>query len=189
MKEDKIGDYSGREQAFVKHRLLGNYLPKWGYKIGSQWDTIVYVDGFAGPWGVQSEDFSDSSFGIAVDALREMRAVQRERDRDINVRCVLVEKTRSAFSKLNQFAKDSHQPPGFHVHALNGQFIEKLPQIQELIDGAKSNSFKFVFLDPKGWSDIPMPQLAPFLKDRSCEVLINLMTSHMNRFYELDGRR
>jgi len=76
----KIGDYNGREQAFVKHRLLGNYLPKWGYKTGSQWDTLVYVDGFAGPWGVQSKDFSDSSFGIAVNALREMRAGQREHE-------------------------------------------------------------------------------------------------------------
>jgi three-Cys-motif partner protein len=185
----KIADYNGREQAFVKHRLLGNYLPKWGYKTGSQWDTLVYVDGFAGPWGVQSEDFSDSSFGIAVNALREMRAGQRVHDRDINVRCVLVEKSNAAFLKLNQFAKNSHEPPGFQVHALKGQFIKMVPQIQELIDGAKSNPFKFVFLDPKGWSDIPMPQLAPFLRNRSCEVLINLMTSHMNRFYELKGRK
>ena len=23
-------------------------LPAWGYKVGSQWDSLVYVDGFAG---------------------------------------------------------------------------------------------------------------------------------------------
>ena len=64
--------YAGREQAFIKHCLLEQYLPEWAWKIGSQWDALVYVDGFAGPWDVRSPDFADSSFGIAVNALRSV---------------------------------------------------------------------------------------------------------------------
>ena len=41
----------GREQAYVKHCLLENYLAQLAYRVGQKWDAIVYVDGFAGPWG------------------------------------------------------------------------------------------------------------------------------------------
>ena len=34
----------GREQACIKHTLLEEYLPEWGYKVGSQWDSLVYFD-------------------------------------------------------------------------------------------------------------------------------------------------
>jgi three-Cys-motif partner protein len=186
----QISDYFGREQAFVKHRLLGTYLPQWGYKIGSQWDTLIYVDGFAGPWGAQSENLSDSSFGIAVGALQKMRTgLQTARQRNVNVRCFLVEKEKEPFAKLSHFASQNHQPPGFEVHALRGEFVDKVSQIQTMITGTRGNPFKFVFLDPKGWADIPMAQLSPFLRHRSCEVLINLMASHMNRFYGLSDRK
>src|SRR4030095_13393733 len=50
------------------------------------------------------------------------------------------------------------------------------------------NPFRFVFLDPEGWADIPMSALQPFLRDRSCEVLINLMTRHIIRFLDQPDR-
>ena len=50
MHEVDLSAYEGREQAYIKHCLLEEYLPEWGYKVGSQWDSLVYVDGFAGPW-------------------------------------------------------------------------------------------------------------------------------------------
>ena len=62
-------------------------MPEWGWKVGSQWDSLVYVDGFAGPWGTRSPDLADSSFGVAISALdgveeglRECRS-QRELDK------------------------------------------------------------------------------------------------------------
>ena len=39
----------GREQAYVKHSLLENYLGQLAYRVRQIWDAIVYVDGFAGP--------------------------------------------------------------------------------------------------------------------------------------------
>lgn len=66
--------YEGeREQVYVKHYLLEKYLSSWGYIIGgSEWDSLVFVDGFAGPWGSKHEGFADTSFGIAVRALNEV---------------------------------------------------------------------------------------------------------------------
>ncbi len=188
MPKVSLSDYSGREQAYVKHCLLEVYLPDWGYKVGSSWDTLVYVDGFAGPWQVKRPDYADSSFGVAIDSLHRCYAgLQDGRARNLRVEAILVEEDKSAFSNLEKFAA-SRSVPGFHVHAHCGEFAEQIPAISQYIDKNAPNPFKFVFLDPKGWADIPMLKLQPILRDRSCEVLINLMTRHIIRFLDEDDR-
>jgi hypothetical protein len=42
--------------------------------------------------------------------------------------------------------------PGFRVNPLCGEFIDRLPDIAKLVEQSGKNPFKFVFLDPKGWS-------------------------------------
>ena len=104
----KIGlaNYKGREQAYVKHYLLEKYLSRWGYKIGSKWNPLVFVDGFAGPWGAKDEGFADASFGIAIRALNDAVDGLLEK-RQITVRglCVFVEKKPKPFARLDEFAK------------------------------------------------------------------------------------
>jgi hypothetical protein len=78
---------------------------------------------------------------------------------------------------------------GFDVHAVDGCFAAKINEISKLIEFGHGETFKFVFLDPKGWKDIPMNALAPFLKSRGCEVLINLMARHAVRFLEQHDRK
>jgi three-Cys-motif partner protein len=180
--------YEGREQAYIKHCLLEEYLPDWGYKVGSQWDSLVYVDGFAGPWETKSPGHEDSSFGVAVSALsRVAEGLRLGRGRNLNVNCILVEQDKRAAEKLQAYA-ESVKRPGFRVNPLCGEFIDRLPDIAKLVEQSGKNPFKFVFLDPKGWSDIPMKHLTNFLKDRSCEVLINLMTRHIIRFLDQPDR-
>lgn len=65
-----LEDYAGREQAYVKHTFLERYLEALAHKTASHYDHIVYVDGFAGPWQSGNHNFQDTSFGIALNALR-----------------------------------------------------------------------------------------------------------------------
>ncbi|HLH57000.1 MAG TPA: three-Cys-motif partner protein TcmP [Verrucomicrobiae bacterium] len=184
-----LAAYTGREQAYIKHCLLENYLPDWGYKIGSAWDDLVFIDGFAGPWRVADADLSDSSFSVAINALKKMQSgLEHARGRKIRVRSILVERRKSALHKLQSFAQ-RHTTPGFDVHAIGGCFTERLNEITHLISRSRGKTFRFVFLDPKGWKDIPMPVLARFLNARSCEVLINLMARHAVRFLEQNDRK
>jgi three-Cys-motif partner protein len=174
--------YQDRKQAYIKHCLLEVYLPEWAYKVGSTWDSLVYVDAFAGPWETQHPNYADSSFGIAVDALRRCQlGLHESRGRDLHIECILVEQDNEAFTHLNEFAI-SETRPNFIVHALPGEFAKQVPAINELIRASGRNPFRFIFLDPKGWADIPMDKLQPLLQNRSCEVLVNLMTKHINRF-------
>lgn len=183
-----LANYSGREQAYIKHCLLEEYLPQWAYKVGSKWDSLIYIDGFAGPWGTKHPQYSDSSFGVAIDALYQCKlGTHQNTGRQINIHSVLIEENKSAFAELKKFAasKTSH---GFGVHCLAGEFIDQIAAIDNLIKKTAKNPFKFVFLDPKGWSDIPMQKIQPLLKNRSCEVLINLMTRHIVRFLDQPSR-
>jgi three-Cys-motif partner protein len=183
-----LAAYAGREQAYIKHCLLENYLPDWGYKIGSAWDNLIYVDGFAGPWKVTDPNLADSSFGVAINVLKQLQYGLAEKGRTINVRSILVERRISALQRLQDFAK-RYSARGFDVHAVGGNFAAKINEITKLIDRSSGKTFKFVFSDPKGWKDIPMPALAPFLKGRGCEVLINLMARHAVRFLEQHDRK
>lgn len=152
--------YNQREQAYVKHCLLEEYLPDWAYKVGAKWDSLVYVDGFAGPWQTKHPDYADSSFGIAVDALRRCQTGLRAgRGRDLQMESILVDHDKDAFAHLETFAA-SKRAPGFGVHALCGQFVEQIPAIDQIIKEHTQNPFQFVFLDPHGWADIPMQQFA-----------------------------
>lgn len=58
--------YDGREQAWIKHKLLESYLEKLLLIIGMAARPkgkveICYVDCFAGPWGDDSEQMEGTS--------------------------------------------------------------------------------------------------------------------------------
>jgi three-Cys-motif partner protein len=178
----------GREQAYVKHSLLEGYLPELAYRIGRKWDSLAYVDGFAGPWKTHDPDHADSSFGVAIDALRRsQRGLRDAHGRELHVNCVLVEKDNVAFAELERFAA-SETSPEFEVHALHGEFIKTISTIDQLAKGSGKNPFKFVLLDPTGWAQVPMERLKLFLHGRSSEVLVTLMIRDINRFLGQEDR-
>jgi three-Cys-motif partner protein len=106
---------------------------------------------------------------------------------ELSTYAILVESKKDVFAKLDAFARSAHGPE-VTVTAIPGRFVDSIPQINEHLKAAGSRTFKFVLLDPMGWADIPMKKLQPFLKTRSCEVLINLMTKHISRFLNEEDR-
>jgi three-Cys-motif partner protein len=181
-------NYKNREQAYVKHSLLQRYLPELAYRVGTRWDSLVYVDGFAGPWQTRDPEYRDSSFGVAFEALRKAQLGSKDEwGRDLSVQMILVEQRNKAYERLRVYADHKNQQ-GFGVKAIQAKFIDGIRTIDERIRQTTKNPFRFVLLDPKGWADIPMQTLGPFIRGRSCEVLINLMTRHIVRFLGQDDR-
>ena len=97
-----LSDYTGREQSYVKHVFLERYLETLVHKTASIYPHIVFVDGFAGPWQSANEKFEDTSFGIALNALRRAKASWKERSRDVRMSAFLVERDPDAYKKLAQ---------------------------------------------------------------------------------------
>lgn len=101
----------GREQAYVKHSLLEVYLPELAYRIGRIWDSLAYIDGFAGPWQTHDPDHADSSFGVAIEALRRSQKGLRDtHGLELHVNCVLVEKDNVAFAETRTIRRKRDIP-------------------------------------------------------------------------------
>ena len=174
--------YARREQTLVKHIILKHYLERFAIIVGSQWDTLTYVDCFSGPWKVKSERFEDSSFAIALEQLRKARDIHKElTGKTLKLRCFFLEKNPSAYTKLKQFADQADDAT---IETKNKKLEDAIQDILSFVQDGGPKSFPFIFIDPKGWSGFALETITPLLKLNPGEVLITFMTEHIRRFIE-----
>lgn len=169
-----LSKYAGREQAYVKHYFLESYLESLIYKIASRYDSIAYVDGFSGPWQSTGENFEDTSFGIALSALRKAKETWKTRGRAVKMLAFLVERSAEAYSDLEKVAPKF---PDIEIHTFNADFMSVAPTLVKTIP---KDAFAFLFIDPKGWR-FDMKQLSPLLSRQPSEVVFNFMFDFINR--------
>jgi three-Cys-motif partner protein len=169
-----LQDYQGREQAYVKHVFLESYLERLVHKTASRYDHIVYVDGFAGPWQSANEQFQDTSFGIALHALRQAKATWKATGREVKMSAYLVEQDPVAYSSL---AKVAARYPDIEVKTFHDDFLNALPAI---LGDIQPDAFVFFFIDPKGWR-FRLHDLANRLQRGRSEVIFNFMFDFINR--------
>ena len=175
--------YQGREQSYLKHRVLKEYLLAWGHKLGSAAQKrgrvrLCYVDGFAGPWQAKDADLADTSIAIGLEALETAAATWRDHGYPIDVDAYFVEKDPRAFASLECFLKK--RPEGLvRAQAYNGEFGTRVDSIRQLL----GKDAGFIFVDPTGWKGAAMHFIAPLLADSpQRDVLVNVMFDHINRF-------
>lgn len=166
--------YVGREQAYVKHFLFRNYFSDLIHKIASVYGSVVYIDGFSGPWQSGSDDFADTSFGIALEAMRSAKQTWNQKGRNVQMHAFLVEANQKAFQELE---KVPARYPDIAVRPYQGEFVPLVPTI---LKAMPPDSFAFIFIDPKGWR-IDIDAIAPLLRWPKAEVLYNFMFDFINR--------
>jgi three-Cys-motif partner protein len=171
-------DYEDREQSGIKHYALRLYLEAATRILGPTFN-FKYIDCCAGPWESKAADYSDTSFGIAIDVLKKAAVYLAARGTSTNLACLLIEEKPKSFSKLNSFAKSS-DGNNVEVRAENWDFTQHLAEITQYCRTPKA--FPFVFIDPTGWTVAGISQIAPLLQLNPGEVLINLMSSFITRF-------
>ncbi len=175
-------DYVGKEQTFAKHLILQGYLRELAYKLLQAFPgrPLHYVDAFSGPWRSGGEDHANTSFHIALSVLTSVVQDLAARNIVCDVRASFVEKDVKAHGELERavggfpLIKSSVRAGTFESHAA-------------AIASDLGDSFAFVFVDPTGWSGMPIPALAPLLRGRNREVLVNVMAYAINR-HIVDGR-
>lgn len=174
--------YVRREQSQIKHVILDKYLERFARIVGKKWDGILYVDGFSGPWNINGDDFRDSSFDIALRQLRSARdTVRKTFQKDLKIKSVFLEKDAFAFARLQDYAR---QQTDAEVITLNRDFEKAVPELERMIRKESHGFFPFIFIDPTGWTGFSMKLIAPLIQIRPCEVIINFMTSFIQRFIE-----
>jgi len=173
--------YEDREQTEAKHFILKGYLQELAFKVLHGWD-LAYIDGFSGPWESKAEDFSDTSFMIALSVLKDaQKRVYEQTGRRSRIRCFFSEKDAEAYAKLSAAVAAFHDPAnGFEVKTFHGQFVDAVSGIKAFV----GTCFPLIFIDPTGWTGYPFDAIGPLLTGSKCEVLINFMYGHVSRFVE-----
>jgi three-Cys-motif partner protein len=173
----------GREHAAIKHHFLEQYLEVLCFKTlqsqGNDEPVFSYIDGFTGPWSARDEDFTDTSFGIAIRVLKRVK----ERLPHVRIKGVFCEERRKAFKTLSEFM--SEHSDKIETKCVRGRFEDHIAEIQSFVG---TRGFRFAFLDPTGWS-VDVAAIAPLLKDSWSEVLFNFMAEFIGRFPDFDKVR
>ena len=171
----QLEQYRGREQSFIKHEFLTQYLQSASYKtLQGRSSVFNFVDAFAGPWRVSDENYSDASFNQALQTLEAVRAdLGRMGLSGLRIRFCFCERRPDAVELLKAYAEKHSQ---FEIHVFEGAFENNLTGIAD----ACRDGFTFTFIDPTGW-DIRSEPVFEFLKARNGEFLLNFMAEHVNR--------
>jgi three-Cys-motif partner protein len=174
-----VNVYEGREQTQAKHYVLKRYLQALAFKVLREWG-ITYVDGFSGPWESQSEDFSDTSFMIAINVLKDaQKRIEEQTGVRRTIRCFFAESDRATYDQLVKAVEFFHKPDeGFNVETYFGKFEDAVTPIRTAIGTA----FPLIFIDPTGWTGYPFPKIRAIFGFPRCEVLINFMYAFISRF-------
>ena len=163
----------------AKHEILGEYLKKWFPIIGSTAERCVYLDGFAGP-GIYSKNEEGSPI-IAIKTAVEHRFTQRMK----KIVFWFIEKDKDRNESLKQQLQQKFPtlPSNITYEVENSEFADSLENTLNAIesDGAKLAP-TFAFIDPFGFSGMPMNLISRILGYKRCELLITFMSSFILRF-------
>jgi len=153
--------------------------------MGSWNGRILIVDGFAGPGRYTGGE--EGSPIIALRTLMDHRQMARRLGPGLEVRFHFVEERADRVAVLKQeiekFKAATPFPDGVHVNVAAGRFDQYLDGILTGLEGAgKTIAPTFAFVDPFGFSGVPMKLIARLAKSPRCEALVSFMFESLNRF-------
>lgn len=186
--DPKKWDYPPHTKA--KHDMLASYLDGW-YPILSTWNgRLLFLDGFAGRGRYESGE--EGSPIIALRRLIEHQYFPQMQNKKFTFLFVEANAQNAASleAALAQYkASVSPWPECIHYEVINDPF-DKMAQgiIEYLREQKKQLAPTFAFVDPFGYSGLPMELLADLLAYPKTEVFVNFMVGHVQRFIERDGQ-
>ncbi len=164
--------YKGKEQSFIKHRLLETYLERLFMIIGQHENRIRYVDCFAGPWKAETDDLKDTSIAISLSIMKSCHESLRKQGKNIRFKALFIEKNIESYKRLDSFLK-KESTEEVSAESLHGDFYSLR---SDILRWCGNDDFTFFFIDPTGWKDVvEIDTLRPLLQRRRSEYLINFM--------------
>jgi three-Cys-motif partner protein len=165
----------------AKHEILRRYLGAW-FPILSKWSgRIIYLDGFAGP-GI----YTGGDVGSPVVAL-ETAVNHTLLPRFQEIKFLFIEKDKARAQKLKEVLKERFPklPPNINYNVFDGEFAPTFEEgLNELEKQGANLAPTFAFIDPFGFSGLPMELIARLLSCNKCEVLITFMSGFVRRFHD-----
>lgn len=166
----------------AKHAILKLYLDRWFPILGKYHPRINYIDGFAGPGQYQGGE--KGSPVLAIESALE-HVARGTLGSSVAINFIFVESDKDHAAHLRRVIGGISTPPQFKISIIEGEFRDRLASILDRLEAdKKSLAPTFAFVDPFGFSGIPMSLMARILKFQRCEVFVNIMVDFINRFLE-----
>lgn len=166
----------------AKHALLKTYLDRWFPILGKYNQRINYIDGFAGPGEYQGGE--KGSPILAIESAME-HVSRGTLDQQVTINFIFVEGDKDHADHLRGLLNKLSPPQQFKIAVIDGSFRDQIGGILDKIEADnKSLAPTFAFVDPFGFSGIPLSLMTRILKFPRCEVFVNVMVDFINRFLE-----
>jgi three-Cys-motif partner protein len=164
----------------AKHEILRNYLKAWFPILGTTAGRIIYLDGFAGP-GI----YKGGEEGSPIIAIKTARDHVLRSKFKAEIIFWFIERDSNRATKLKEVLQDRFPSlPDKMSYEVEG--AEFAPTLESVLDEMEEKGARlaptFAFLDPFGFSGLPMELIQRFLTYKKCEVLITFMSGFVNRF-------
>ncbi len=167
----------------MKHAILKAYLDAWLPILGGTYQKLVYLDGFAGPGLYEGGEIGSPVIAIEA-ALQHKLGPQRKAE----LVCYFVESRKDRVASLQKVLSHRYKLGDLTQHRIKYGVHEAefVPQISSVLDELEADGARLAptlaFLDPFGFSGMPMDLIARILRYKSCEVLATFMEGFVNRF-------
>jgi three-Cys-motif partner protein len=161
----------------AKHLILARYLKAWLPIMASFNGRIVYIDAFAGP-GRYSKGEEGSPL-IALKALLGNPMFDSARRR-CNVVFFFIEEDQQRANaleeELSQLKSQTNFPAWVEYKVIHGQFAPEMTGLLDQLERErKILAPTFAFIDPFGYSGVPLEVIARIARNPSCECLITFV--------------
>ncbi len=160
----------------AKHEILKKYLNAWLPIMSRYNNKIIYIDGFAGPG-----EYIGGKDGSPVIALK----LVTDRKNPIKSEIILyfIEANPERCEHLQQIISKIEIPSNVKVQIYCKKFEDSLNEILRHIEEQEQElDPAFVFIDPFGFTGIPLKIIKKIMENPKCEVFITFMYEEINRF-------
>ncbi|MXW42286.1 MAG: three-Cys-motif partner protein TcmP [Acidimicrobiia bacterium] len=164
----------------AKHDLLRHYLKAWYPILGKSSKRVVFLDGFAGP-GIYEGGQSGSPI-IAINTLLKHSHFHNLNSCEFVF--LFIEKDAQRVQQLkDELNKLDPLPSNISINTFQGEFQNVIGNILSHPTKEKTSlAPTLAFIDPFGFSEVPMDIIQQFLSARKYELIMILMVDHLNRF-------
>ncbi|WP_448002730.1 three-Cys-motif partner protein TcmP [Agromyces bauzanensis] len=167
----------------AKHDILQHYLAGWYGKL-SAYPRVLFFDGFAG-----RGRYTDGSVGSPIIALRTVLE-HPVKERSCTFDFLFVERDTRNAGLLRQSLQELEAefgglPKNVKYRVETGTFQQLAT---ELADQERRGVPMFAFVDPFGYSGVPMDLIRRMTRFKRVEVFVNLMVDHLGRFVDQEGQ-
>ena len=169
------------EHTRAKHEILTRYLGAWYRILGrSRAPRLVIFDGFAG----RAEYTGGESGSPVLIYEAAVRAVGDGVAQQIEILCS--EANPSNFASLQAVTARLLECPGVSLRTREEEFAAAATRVAQWLTDQRGTIPTFVFVDPFGFTGVPLQVIKALMSVAHVEVLLTFMARDMSRFLTLD---